>query len=315
LSTRPLGIVIPTHNRSAALIECLAHLESQTFRDFEVIVVDDGSTDDTPERIASYKTASPLSIRYVRQENGGPAKARNLAISMLQAPLCLMLGDDIFASPTLVQRHLEIHQGGPDIRVVALGLTRWSTRGQKITRFMRWLDEANVQFSYPRLLAGAKPDWSHFYTSNLSVKTELLKRFAFNEEFPYAAMEDIELAYRIEKRFGLEMKFLPEATADHLHPTTFRQSCARMVRAGYSAGLFYDLWPEQRPSPQRGLRQDIVEAIARSPRLLKLLTLAVGPIADRVCPKPLIPYILFSYFEVGLRNQLESRKRLIPASH
>jgi GT2 family glycosyltransferase len=115
---------------------------------------------------------------------------------------------------------------------------------------MRWLDEANVQFAYSLLLAGAKPDWSHFYTSNLSVKTELLRQFAFNEEFPYAAMEDMELGYRIKKQGGLDLRLLPEALADHLHPTTFRQACARMVRAGYSMGLFFDLWPEQRPQEQ-----------------------------------------------------------------
>ena len=82
---------------------------------------------------------------------------------------------------------------------------------------MKWLDKANMQFSYPLLFAGANADWRNFYTSNLSVKTELLRRFAFNEEFPYAAMEDTELGYRIKRRFGLEVKFVPEAVADHLH--------------------------------------------------------------------------------------------------
>ena len=113
MSTKPLGIVIPTHNRSAALLECLAHLENQTFHDFEVVVVDDGSTDDTRQQMEAYQARTPLCIRYVRQENGGPAKARNLGISMLQPPICLMLGDDIFASPTLVQRHFQAHQEDP----------------------------------------------------------------------------------------------------------------------------------------------------------------------------------------------------------
>jgi glycosyltransferase involved in cell wall biosynthesis len=311
---KPIGIVIPTHNRSAALMQCLAHLERQTFHDFEVVVVDDGSSDDTAAQMAAYQTRSLLSIRYLRQDNSGPAKARNLAISKLDSPLCLMLGDDIFASPTLVQRHLDAHQENPEIRLAALGLTRWSTSGQRVTRFMRWLDEGNVQFSYPLLLAGAKPDWSHFYTSNLSVKTELVRRFAFNEVFPYAAMEDMELAYRIKKSFGLEVKFLPEALADHLHPTTFRRACARMVMAGYSMGLFYDLWPEQRPPLARGRRQAIVEAIARHPQLLKLLTAALDPIADVLCPQPFVFYVLSSHFEVGLQNQLHRESRLAPAS-
>lgn len=303
MTTRTIGIVIPTHNRSAALLACLAHLEAQTFRDFEVVVVDDGSTDDTAERMKAFESNTPLAIRYLFQPNAGPAKARNTGIGVLKAPICLMLGDDIFASPTLVQRHVELHREEADTRVACLGLTRWNTSSQKVTPFMRWLDESNVQFAYPRLLAGEKPTWWHFYTSNVSAKTELLKQFAFNEKFPYAAMEDVELAYRLTRQAGLEIRFLPEAVAEHLHPTTFRQACRRMVRAGYSAGFFYDLWPEQRPSQPRGWRQAIVEAIARSPSLLKLLTIAIAPISDHVCPNPFIPYVLFAHFEAGLRDQ------------
>lgn len=308
LSTKPLGIVIPTHNRSTALLECLRRLEHQSFPSFEVVVVDDGSTDATPEMMKAYLADSPLSIRYVRQVNCGPAKARNLGVSMLDTPVCLLLGDDIFASPALVQRHLEAHQKDGDMRIAALGLTRWSDSGQEVTPFMRWLDEANVQFAYPLLLSGVKPNWRHFYSSNLSLKTDLLRRFAFDEKFPYAAMEDIELAYRIDKSFGLIINFLPDAVADHLHPTTFRQACKRMIRAGYSAGLFYDLWPEQRPPEPRGLRQTGVRMIARSRSLLKLSTAAVDLITEAACPNPFIPYLLRAYFEIGLENQLRTRR-------
>ncbi len=313
MSTKPLGIVIPTHNRWAALLESLAHLENQTFKDFEVVIVDDGSTDATPQKMEGYQASTPLCIRYVRQANSGPAKARNLGISMLSAPICLLLGDDTFASHMLVQLHLQLHQENPDIRIAGLGLIRWSASGQRVTPFMRWLDEANVQFSYSLLLAGAKPDWGNFYSSNLSVKTELLKRFPFNEEFPYAAMEDAELGYRIEKRLGLEVRFLPEAVADHLHPTSFLQACRRMVRVGYSFGLFYELWPEQKPSHRGGRRQAVIQAVARSPRVLKLLTLAVDLISKAVCPNPFIQFILYSHFEVGLESRLNKQARLVPA--
>lgn len=311
MSTKPLGIVIPTHNRCAALLECLAHLERQTFKDFEVVIVDDGSSDGTGQRLAAYQGNSPLCIRYARQENSGPAKARNLGISMLSSPLCLLMGDDMFAAPTLVQLHMQLHLENPDIKVAGLGLIRWSTSGQKVTAFMRWLDEANVQFSYPRLFAGTPPDWGHFYTSNLSVKTELLRRFKFNEDFPYAAMEDIELAYRIEQRFGLEVKFLPQAVTDHLHPTTFRQACRRMVRVGYSFGLFFELWPEQRPPEVTGWRQGIVNWLSRSPFLLDVSTAAVGLLTDVVCPNRLIPYIFYSYIQIGLRSRIKTKAELV----
>jgi glycosyltransferase involved in cell wall biosynthesis len=314
MSTKQLGLVIPTHNRCAALLESLSHLEKQTFKDFEVVIVDDGSTDGTPEEMESYQARTPLSIRYVHQNNSGPAKARNRGISMLTAPVCLLLGDDVFASPTLVEQHKQLHQENPDINIAGLGLIRWSTFGQKVTPFMRWLDEANVQFSYPKLLAGAKPDWGNFYSSNLSVKTELLRQFTFNEEFPYAAMEDAELGYRITKRIGLEIKFLPEAVADHLHPTTFLQACRRMVRVGYSFGLFYDLWPEQRPLHPGGRRHALIQAAARSPRLLEFLTGTVDVISKAVCPNPFMEFVLYSHFEVGLESRLKKQAGQAPAS-
>jgi glycosyltransferase involved in cell wall biosynthesis len=312
MPTRPLGIIIPTYNRCVALLQCLAHLEKQTFKDFEVVIVDDGSSDGTTEKIAAYQASSPLSIRFASQANGGPAKARNLGISMLSSPLCLMLGDDIFASPSLVELHMHLHRNNPDVRVAALGLIRWSTSGQVVTPFMRWLEDANVQFSYPLLFAGATPNWGHFYTSNLSVKTELLRRFAFNEAFPYAAMEDIELAYRIQQGFGLDVRFLPEALAEHLHPTTFRQACRRMIRVGYSFGLFYELWPEQKPSEGTGWRKDIIHVLSRSPLLLKLSTAAVDLLTRFMCPNRFILYIFHSYMEIGKRSLRKTRAALTP---
>jgi cellulose synthase/poly-beta-1,6-N-acetylglucosamine synthase-like glycosyltransferase len=310
LSGKALSVVIPTFNRADALLECLAHLEKQTFKDFEVVVVDDGSTDSTSKQMERYLTGTPLAIRYVYEENGGPAKARNRGISLLRTPLCLMLGDDIFASPNLVEAHLRLHQKYANLEVVALGFTKWSTSGQVITPFMRWIDESSTQFSYKDLLAGGQANWKHFYTSNLSVKTELLRKFPFKESFPYAAMEDSELGYRIEKQFGLTLKFVAEAQADHLHPTTFRQACDRMVRVGYSCRLFYELWPEERP-PSNLLKRTAKRVFIRNSMLLKLL-MSVANVCSRVfCPNPFMLFALACHLEIGYQSQRDGNGKLI----
>jgi glycosyltransferase involved in cell wall biosynthesis len=309
---KALGIVIPTHNRSDALMQCLAHLERQTFTDFEIVVVDDGSTDSTQTQMHDYLLRSPLAIRYVRQQNAGPARARNLGVSLLDPPLCLFLGDDIFASPRLAAMHATLHQQYPAPHIAALGLTRWSTTGQEITPFMRWLEESPVQFAYNDLLAGTHPSWHHFYTSNVSLKTELLKRFPFNEEFPFAAVEDAELGYRLTRQTELEIKFIPEALADHLHPTTFRQACARMIRVGYSAQIFHRLWPEAKEIQSSDLNLKIKEIIAQHPLLVKVLT-KTGDLCNRVmCPNPLMRLALGCNYEVGYRSWRDHEGKLVP---
>lgn len=311
MSARQLGVVIPTYNRPAALLECLDHLQNQTCKDFEVVVVDDGSTDSTSKQMEIYLASTPLAMRYVLQSNSGPAKARNLGISLLHAPVCLMLGDDILASPTLVESHLRLHRKFPDVEIAALGWTKWSTSGQTITPFMRWLGEGPIQFAYKDLLEGAQADWKHFYTSNLSVKTELLRKFPFKEDFPYAAMEDIELAYRIKTQCGLEMKFIPEALADHLHPTTFRQACERMVRVGYSCRLFHDLWPEQQLPRPNWLKRAAIVTIAQSPKLTNLLVGAADLFTRALCPNPLMKAALACQYEIGYQSQRDTKGKLV----
>ena len=294
-----IGVVIPTYNRADALLVCLQHLERQTITDFEVIVVDDGSTDSTPQQIEQFLRKTSLNLRYARQGNAGPARARNLAISMLTAPICLMIGDDIFASSNFVETHLKLHQQRPELQVAGLGLTRWSETGQKVTKFMRWLDASGNQFAYGDLLDGISPDWNHFYTSNLSAKTELLRQYPFDESFPHAAMEDMELGYRIRRQRGLELVFMPAAVAYHLHPTDFRRACRRMLTIGPAARHMHELWPASKPEPPGRLRQWVFGALLRHRWLIKSLVHLSDMLVRIWCPNPFMKLALKVYYLIG----------------
>jgi GT2 family glycosyltransferase len=216
----------------------------------------------------------------------------------MNAPVCLIIGDDIFASSDFVKTHLQLHKQRPEIQVACLGLTRWK-EGPQATKFMRWLQDDGVQFFYGELLRGEGPTWRHFYTSNLSVKTELLRRFPFNECFPHAAMEDIELGFRIHKQHGLELIFLPDALAIHDHPTTFRDVCRRMLGVGRSTRLFHELWPEQLPPPSPWTHRLARAPFLSNPWLIPPLLSFADVLTRYWCPNPFSHLVLSLHYSMG----------------
>lgn len=99
------SVIIPTYNRAALLREALESVFAQTFTDYEVIVVDDGSADDTPAVIASYGDR----VRFYRQENSGPGAARNLGIQNAAGEYVAFLdSDDLWFPWTLSSYHAVI---------------------------------------------------------------------------------------------------------------------------------------------------------------------------------------------------------------
>lgn len=306
----PICFIIPTFNRSAVLIECLKKLESQTVAAFEVIVVDDGSTDSTQADMEGYVAQSPMRIRYYRQKNSGPARARNFGVAQAVAPICILIGDDIMVNPDFTAVHLRFHTENPDLSFVGLGLTRWSELGQKVTPLMRWLDESGVQFAYNDLLQGVKPNWKHFYTSNLSLKTELLRKNPFDERFDKAMMEDIELGYRLEAQHNLKVRFLPEAYAEHIHPTDFRKTCRRAYGVGYASFLFEKLWPASvQPTSHGLLFRATREILCRNAWIfLRPITWITEMITKVWCPNPLLMPILAYHSALGRRSANASQR-------
>jgi glycosyltransferase involved in cell wall biosynthesis len=94
-----ISVVIPTYNNAALLCETLDGVRRQTFKDFEIIVVDDGSKDNTGDVVATYDPT----IHYLQQTNQGPAAARNKGVSLAQGEFIAFCDhDDIWN-----ERHLE----------------------------------------------------------------------------------------------------------------------------------------------------------------------------------------------------------------
>jgi glycosyltransferase involved in cell wall biosynthesis len=295
--SRAITVIVPTFNRLPMLRLCLQHLERQTVTAFEVIVVNDGSTDDTAAALLQIQHRSPLSIRVLHQKNGGPARGRNLAVAHAETPLCLFIGDDILASPTLVQEHVQFHLGQPDRKAAGLGRTQWDRTHQEVTPYMLWYED--LQFDYRRLDAGVAPTWRHVYTSNLSMKTGLLQSHPFDERFTAAAWEDGELGYRLTTQDELRLTYLPNALATHVHPTTFLQAAKRMRAVGRAEHLFHEIWPAARKSESTGARARIISLLAAHPSVLATATAVLDRLSRRLKPGKLHALLLHSHHQLG----------------
>jgi glycosyltransferase involved in cell wall biosynthesis len=109
-----VSIIIPTYNRAKLLKEAVDSVLTQTYRDLEIIVVDDGSTDETSALMATYGER----VRYIRQENAGVSAARNRGICASTGKYIGFLDDDDTYLATKIERQVEYLTKHPEIGFV-----------------------------------------------------------------------------------------------------------------------------------------------------------------------------------------------------
>lgn len=112
-----VSVVIPTYNRAGYLEECLDSMLGQTVAPMEIIVVDDGSTDDTAQRVAKYGER----IVYLKKENGGKPNALNMAMPLARGDYLWLFDDDDVALPDAIEKRLAILQGDASVGFVFSG--------------------------------------------------------------------------------------------------------------------------------------------------------------------------------------------------
>src|SRR5437763_16280569 len=164
------SIVIPTYNRLDMLLRVLDALEAQQGAPaFEVVVIDDGSTDDTARVIGARK-----GITFRTQENAGPGAARNHGVSLAKGKFVVFIGDDTVPEPRFLAEHARVHRESDDDPLLAcLGYTGWP-RGERVTAFMDYINDYGLQFGYKLIEDGDIVPFNFFYTSNISISCRLL---------------------------------------------------------------------------------------------------------------------------------------------
>ncbi|MCU0611547.1 MAG: glycosyltransferase [Candidatus Eisenbacteria bacterium] len=225
-----ISVVIPAFNASATIEATLRALQGQTLpRDsFEVIVVDDGSTDSTTA------IAGRFADRVVSQERAGPAAARNHGARLARGDILVFTDSDCEADPEWLAR-LTTPMSDPEV-VAVKGAYR--TRQRRVAaRF------AQVEFEerYRRLRGYHRIDFVDSYSA--AIRAESFRSVGgFDLRFPKANNEDVDLSYKLAAR-GAGMVFAPDAIVYHRHPNSVRRYLRTKFLRAYWRAMVYRRHP------------------------------------------------------------------------
>ncbi len=237
-----ISAILPTWNRADYLKKALKGLTGQTLNpdEFEVIIVDDGSTDATHQVVDLFSNS--LDLTYTYQDNAGIAVAKNRGIEEARSPLLLFMDDDDVAGPTLLEEHLWSHEQCPDPAIAVLGRTELSSR-VALHPVMHFVTEVGFYlFCYPGIAPYELLDYTYFWGGRSSCKTALLRDYGcFNPVFRFGC-EDIELGYRLSS-FGFRVMYNPRAVSTMLRALSFDEFCRRVEKQGESNWVFSVLHP------------------------------------------------------------------------
>jgi len=235
-----ISVVIPTYNRRPILEKCLRAMEQQQFpphtpvAGYEIVVVDDGSTDGTVAWLTAEATQFPH-VRLVQQDHQGPAAARNLGVHQAQGDYIVFIDSDLVVLPDFLQCH-------------ATTLVKGQTRlGDRVFTYGRVINTCN--FDAPTSEPFKVTDFSqaYFATGNVAIaKHWLLQAGLFDTQFTLYGWEDLELGVRL-KKLGLTLIKCPDAVGYHWHPPFSLAQIPKLIdqeiQRGRMGVLFYQKHP------------------------------------------------------------------------
>ena len=215
-----ISVIVATHNRSELLGGLLNRLTDQTLsqKDYEIIIVDDGSVDDTEENTKKFLNQNG-NIKYVKQNNRGPATARNRGIKESRGEILAFTDDDCLPAKNWIEtikKEFDRNNGIAGLE----GLT--FTEKTKVTPLTHQLTNTEGGEAYPTCNAAYRA----YY-----VRTE----GGFDENYPYPHNEDVDLAWRIMKHGPIEF-------CDNMrvyHPPRKEKLGALIRRGRYLASEFH----------------------------------------------------------------------------
>ena len=274
-----LSVVIPTYNRLPILQKCLRALECQQLQvpisAYEVVVVDDGSTDDTVTWLEANRASFPH-VRLVQQDHGGPAEGRNRGVDHARGDVIVFIDSDLVVTETFFISHARRLE------------QTWRDRGDRLCfTYGAVINTANFEepTSEPHKLSDLS--WAYFATGNVAIDREVLERSGlFDTRFRLYGWEDLELGERL-RRMGVALVRCPEAVGYHWHPPLSLEQVPRLIAVeGERAKMGLVFF---RKHPTRRVRF-IIQFTLLHRLLLELLTL--GGVLNERSLRPLLAWLI-----------------------
>ncbi|MCX7670705.1 MAG: glycosyltransferase [Anaerolineae bacterium] len=247
-------VVVPAFNAAATLPTCLRALAEQDYphEHYEVIVVDDGSTDETAA------LARAAGVRVISQPNRGPAAARNAGIAAATGEIIVFTDADCAPLADWIRQMVAPLADGEIAGV------KGSYRTQQRETVAR-LAQCEFEERYDRLARRPTIDFVDSYAAAL--RADVLRRAGgFDPAFPHANNEDVDLSYRLA-RLGYRFVFNRQAVVYHRHVASWRGYFRLKIRRGYWRIMALKM------HPGKALRDSY------TPQLLKLQVLLVAAAA------------------------------------
>ncbi|MCM3874666.1 MAG: glycosyltransferase [Pyrinomonadaceae bacterium] len=247
-----ISVVVPVYNGGKTIRATIEHLLRQSFQPHEIIVVDDGSTDETANILKSFGSR----IKSLAKTNGGPASARNAGILLSTGTLVAFTDSDCFPDENWLQ---EIVKGFHSLKIGGVGGGVCGASDGLIGEYFdlhRWMNPE---------CAG---DGSVLYlvTANACFRSEVFRANLFDERFPKAGGEDTELSVRL-RILGYEFAFVESAIVRHRHKRTIRDYLKSIANHGEARFILERLWPQQ--ISQANHRKEIVRSCAGVSTMLR----------------------------------------------
>ena len=270
-----MSVVVPTCNRRDLLRQCLTAVAAQDYPDYEVIVVDDGSTDGTGEMV---QCEFPQ-VRYVRQEpNQGPAAARNRGIEVATGEIVAFTDDDCVPPANWLRQLEEGFECHPEAG--AIGGIQESPPS---------MYQRNIWARYERFLTrqvyrvGEEPvvGWpAPIGSNNLAVRRRLLASIGgFDERFAGAAGEDTDLLHRLAAQNYAAVSLPVQVT--HYQTYTWSSSIRRQIQRGEGA-FFFQIKHTGRHSLARDVGRLLATPLSFLQHLFRYRSLAMAA-AHTIC--------------------------------